>query len=322
MVLAPLDRAQQRRHRLRNFLQTLLLLAGMLLLLGVCAWSVAGADGVIWAVIGGAVALLISPRLSPRFILAMYGATPIPRHALPDLYRVLGAIAERADLPAVPRLYYVPSAMLNAFAVGRRDDAAIALTDGLLRALSVRELAGVLAHEVSHIRNNDLWVMNLADVMSRLTRTMAIVGLFLLLLTLPLSLAERGGVPWLLILTLSAAPTFVSLLQLALSRAREFDADMDAAGITGDPVGLASALEKLERAHAGLWEAILFPGGTIPDPSLLRTHPKTGERIRRLLSLVPEPEVAPFWGPGALILPSPFAVVTARPRRRLTGLWY
>ena len=89
--------------------------------------------------------------------------------------------------------------------------------------------------------------------------------------------------PWLLVLTLALAPTFVSLLQLALSRAREFDADIDAAGLTGDPVGLASALDKLQRRQGSLWETILMPGGRIPDPSLLRTHPKTEERIVRLL---------------------------------------
>ncbi len=321
-MLAPLDHDQQRRHKRRNLCQTALLLSGMVLLLAVCAWSLAGIEGVLWAVIGGTAGLLLSPRISPRLVLAMYGAREIPRHQLPDLHALLSVIAKRADLPVIPRLFYVPSAMLNAFAVGRRDDAAIALTDGILRTLTMRELAGVLAHEVSHVRNNDLWVMNLADVMSRITRMMAFAGLLLLMFTLPMWLAQYGTVPWLLVLTLAFAPTFVSLLQLALSRAREFDADIDAAGITGDPLGLAAALDKLERRHGGLWESILMPGGRIPDPSLLRTHPKTEERIERLLSLIPEPVVVPDRASEGLVLPSLFSTVTARPRRRLSGLWY
>jgi heat shock protein HtpX len=321
-VLAALDHEQQRWHKLRNVFQTALLLGGMVLLLAVCAWSVAGADGVLWAVIGGSLALMLSPRISPRLVLAMYGAREVPRHHLPDAYAVLDAIVERARLPAMPRLFYVPSAMLNAFAVGRRDDAAIALTDGILRTLNMRELAGVLAHEVSHVRNNDLWVMNLADVMSRITRMMAFAGLMLLLVTLPIWLTQYGTVPWLLVLTLALAPTFVSLLQLALSRAREFDADIDAAGLTGDPVGLASALDKLQRRQGSLWETILMPGGRIPDPSLLRTHPKTEERIERLMSLIPEHAVTPFRGRESVVMPSTFPTVIARPRRRFTGLWY
>jgi heat shock protein HtpX len=252
----------------------------------------------------------------------MYGAREIPRDMLPDLHAVLTIISRRANLPAVPRLVYIPSAMLNAFAVGRRDDAAIALTDGILRTLTMRELAGVLAHEVSHVRNNDLWVMSLADVMSRVTRMMAFLGLLLLLLTLPMWLMHGGGVPWLLVLTLAIAPSFVALLQLALSRAREFDADLDAAGLTGDPVGLAAALGKLERRRGGLWESILMPRGRNPEPSILRTHPKTGERIERLLSLIPEPSVVPFRGPEGLVMPSVFPTVTTRPKRRMTGLWY
>jgi heat shock protein HtpX len=192
----------------------------------------------------------------------------------------------------------------------------------MLRTLNMRQLAGVLAHEVSHVRNNDLWVMNLADVMSRITRMMAFAGLMLLLFALPIWLTQYGTVPWLLVLTLALAPTFVSLLQLALSRAREFDADIDAAGLTGDPVGLASALDKLQRRQGSLWETILMPGGRIPDPSLLRTHPKTEERIERLMSLIPEQAVMPFRGPDRIGIPSMFPTVIARPRRRFTGLWY
>jgi Zn-dependent protease with chaperone function len=132
--------------------------------------------------------------------------------------------------------------MLNAFAVGRPDDAVIALTDGLLRNLTLRELAGVLAHETSHIRNHDLWLMGLADLDSRLTRLMTLVGLLLMILALPLWWAGVTNLPWLVIPLLVLAPQLTTLFERALSRARELDADLDAAGLTGDPAGLASAL--------------------------------------------------------------------------------
>lgn len=297
-----------------------MLLVGMIALLCLCAWLIAGPEGVLWALIGGGLALVVAPGTSPRLVLGMYRAQEIPRHALPVVHDILSIVAAKAELPAPPRLYYIPSSMLNAFAVGRPHDAAIAVTDGLLRALSLREMAGVLAHEISHIRNNDLVVMSLADVIAQVTRIMALGGMLLMMVSLPVWLAEYGGIPWLLILVLMLAPTFGSLLQLALSRAREYDADLDAAGLTGDPVGLASALEKMERLQGGFIERILLPGGRIPDPSLLRTHPPIEKRVSRLLSLSaaapPEPAI------GQIDVPLDYPIVRLRPRRRMTGMWY
>ena len=114
--------------------------------------------------LGAALAFAFSPQISPQLVLRLYRAREIGSRDLPEVLRVLEALAERAGLDRVPRLYYAPSTMLNAFAVGGRDDAVIAMTDGMLRALTLRELAGVLAHEVSHIRNRDLWLMNVADL--------------------------------------------------------------------------------------------------------------------------------------------------------------
>jgi heat shock protein HtpX len=210
--------------------------------------------------------------------------------------------------------------MLNAFAVGRPPDAALAVTDGLLRVLSLREMAGVLAHEISHIRNNDLVVMSLADVIAQLTRIMATGGMLLLLITLPAWLAEYSRLPWLLILVLMLAPTFGSLLQLALSRAREYDADLDAAGLTGDPAGLAAALAKMERLQGGFVERIMLPGPRIPNPSLLRTHPPIEKRISRLLSLSPSEDAITTAKP--IDVPLEYPVVAPQPRRRASGMWY
>ncbi|MEO5337955.1 MAG: zinc metalloprotease HtpX [Magnetospirillum sp. WYHS-4] len=319
MLTFRFDPTRRRRHKRRNLAQTALLMGGMLGLFAVSAWLVAGADGVVWAVAGGVLVLALTPQVSPRLVLRLYGAQEIQPEALPEAYDILAVLAGRAELPARPRLYYLPSSVPTAFAVGDERQAAIAVTDGLLRRLTPRELAGVLAHEISHIRNRDLRLMNLADVMSRVTRAMSFAGLFLLIFVLPVWLARGEGVPWLLVLVLTFAPSLGSLLQLALSRAREFDADLDAAGLTGDPVGLASALEKLHSAEGGIWQRLLFPGRRSPDPSLLRTHPPTEERIRRLLDLA-VPAVVEPWPDFGLTLAVPRVV--ARPRLRITGVWY
>jgi len=119
-----------------------------------------------------------------------------------------------AGLPQVPALYYVPSRMLNAFAVGQSEEVAIALTDGLLRHLTLRELAGVLAYEVSHVRNQDLWIMGLADAIGRLTSLISFFGMILLVIDLPyLLVGEVDHLPWVLIALLVFAPTIGSLLQ-------------------------------------------------------------------------------------------------------------
>ncbi|RMD61420.1 MAG: peptidase M48 Ste24p [Alphaproteobacteria bacterium] len=318
----PLDPVQQRRHKLRNLMQSALLLGGMLGLLAISAWSIAGPDGVVWVVGGAIFALAFGPRVSPQWVLTMYGARPLPPEAVPEGARIVAVLARRAGLSRVPRLYYVPSPILNAFAVGNREQAVIAVTDGLLRTLTLRELAGVLAHEISHIRNNDLWIMSLADIISRLTMMMSYAGMMLLMVGLPVLLLGGTGLPWLLIVLLVFSPSVVNLLQLALSRAREFDADLDAAGLTGDPLGLASALRKLELYQGRLWERILLPGARIPDPSLLRTHPPTEERIRRLLELRPAAPHPDLDGGEPVPLPAGLTPVSRRPRLHLTGAWY
>ena len=280
---------QRRRHKLRNILHSALLILGMAAILGVCAYALWGGEGVAWALVGSGIAFALSPSVPPEWVMRMYRAIPVRRHELPELFELVSLLARRAELPQTPQLYWVGSPILNAFAVGRPEHAAIAVTDGILRTLTMRELAGVLAHEISHIRNNDLWIMQLADTMSRFTSILSYFGQLLLFLNLPLLLTGRTVVPWLAVILLIFAPTLMALLQLALSRAREFDADLDAAGLTGDPAGLASALGKLERYQGRFMEQIFLPGARIPDPSILRTHPDTAERVRRLMELVEKP---------------------------------
>lgn len=316
------------RHKLRNWSQTVTLLVGMVALLAAVGALLGGVQVMIAAATAGALALVLGPRISPRLILGMYGAYPLSPREAPRLHRLLADLAERADLPHPPDVYYIPSRVMNAFTVGKRTDAAVAVTDGLLWGLSLPEVAAVLAHEISHIRHNDTWVMGLADLVSRLTHTLSLFGQLLVLVNLPLYLFTEASLPWLALLVLVLAPALSGLLQLAVSRSREYDADIGAVTLTGDPNALASALRRLE-AESGVWlERILMPRRRDPQPSLLRTHPHTEERIRRLRQLSHE---QPQWLPAnPIMVPEPsgledpwrYPVIRRRPRRHITGLWH
>jgi len=280
------DLLAQRRNRLTNTLHTWVLGAGSLLLLAITAWAFAGPAGVFFALVFGTFSMAAMRRVTPQMVLGMYNAKPVSPEVFPSGLRIVAELSRRAGLPSIPKLHVIPSQMMNAFAVGRREDSAIAITDALARNLSTRELAGVLAHEMTHIANEDVKVMAFADMVSRFTSIMSTVGLFSLFLNIG---GAVGGaayhIPWLGVIVLLAAPTIGGLLQMALSRTREFDADLGAASLTGDPDGLAAALAKLEQAQARRWESILLPGARIPDPSVLRSHPRTEERVARLMAL-------------------------------------
>ncbi|WP_244425435.1 zinc metalloprotease HtpX [Pseudaminobacter salicylatoxidans] len=281
-----LDLMAQRRNRRTNMVHTWLLGAAGLVLLAVTAWAFAGLAGVVFALVFGTFSIAAVRRVTPQMVLGMYNAKPISPETFPAGPRIVAELSRRAGLPSVPRLHVIPSQMMNAFAVGRREDSAIAITDALARNLSTRELAGVLAHEMTHIANEDVKVMAFADMVSRFTSVMSTVGLFSLFLNIGGAVGGAGyHVPWLGVIVLLAAPTIGGLLQMALSRTREFDADLGAAALTGDPDGLAAALAKLEQAQARRWESILLPGARIPDPSVLRSHPRTDERVARLMAL-------------------------------------
>jgi len=306
------------RHRWLNRLQTALL---VLTLPGIAA--VAGSlllgDGGLWLALAAAgFTLLLEPAAASGLTLRLYGARPLYPDEAPDLWAVLRELAARAGLPAVPVPHYVPSGVVNAFATGSKQEASIALTDGLLRSLSPRELAGVLVHEVAHIANEDLRVMGLADSDSRLTSLLALMGQIAIQLSLPAQLVGAAEVYWPGLLLLAASPQLALLAQLGLSRVREFDADRLAAELTGDPQGLASVLAKIERVSRS-WRAWLWPGWGNPEHSCLRTRPATQERIARLLTLAPGPASAlPLRAPH--FLPES-ALATRPPRWRPSGLW-
>lgn len=311
------------QHRLLNAVQSAVMLLGMTLILGLLGYLLGGRELAWWTVIGTLAIFVVAPQVSPRMLMHLYNARPLAAGELPALHRMVATLAQRAGLPAAPRLYYIPSQVMNALTIGRRDDAVILVTDGMLRNLTLRELQGVMAHEISHIRNNDIWVMRLADTVSRAARILSLFGQMLLLINLPLILLSATTISWPAILLLIFAPGAADLLQLALSRVREFDADLGAAWLTGDPEGLAAALAKLERQQRGGWfSKVLLPGRREPQPSLLRTHPPTAARIQRLLSLRLPADMPQRLDPDPLRLPDSLPVITQPPRRHWSGLWH
>lgn len=271
-------------HLWVNRLQTALLICLLLGISILAGWLLFGKEGLWLVVLVSVVILLVEPAVASRLTLKLYRARPITRHEAPELWHIITFLAARAELTNMPTLYYVASPMVNAFTVGNRRHAAIALTDGLLRYLSIRELAAVMAHETAHVANGDLFVMSLADYISRLTNMLALVGQILLLLALPAVLLGYAVINWTVLFLLLFSPHLALLLQLGLSRVREFHADLKASQLTGDPEGLALALAKIERASRS-WRTWLLPGWGNPRPSWLKSHPATEERIRRLLSL-------------------------------------
>ncbi len=312
--------------QLRNALHTALLIGGMLAILAGLKWLFFGGTSLILLLVLTAIVLLLSPRISPRLILRLYKARPVSYRQAPQIAQILVELTRRAGLPEPPRLYYIPSRLINALALGTPRSSAVAVTDGLLRGMNLRELVAVLAHEVSHLRNRDTWVMGVADTICRLTSILSLGGQIMLLFYIVLlPFRDVGRIPWLGILLLILAPTLSSLLQLALSRTREFEADLGAAELTGDPRGLASALAKMERLEASLFERIFLPGRRIPEPSLLRTHPSMEERIRRLLELEPQALPQPFF-PADQPSPPFWTEMGLGPRKvprwHVHGLWY
>jgi heat shock protein HtpX len=303
-----------------NIVQELLLLTGMVVALGVVAWLAFGVVVLLWVLMVGLVVGALRPRVPVGWVLWMYRARPLPPWAAPQLYRLLDVLATRARLHRSPALYYVASPVANAFVVGRRDAAALAVSDGLLRVLDSREVAGVLAHEISHLRNGDTSIMSLSDLGARLAQWMAWVGLWSVLVTLPMTIRGGNPEPMLLSALLVVVPTFVTLLQLAHSRSREYDADLDAVSLTGDPEGLARALIVLESSEGRLWERIMVGRSGGPDRLLLQTHPSTEQRVRRLRALRPAPQRRPSLGSRHPAAPAGYPPVVHRPRLRRSGI--
>jgi heat shock protein HtpX len=265
-------------HRDANHRHSAWVIAAMVLLLALCGFIADGADGARRAIAEG------MPRPDtaavPRDVLFhRLGARLLRPFDMPDLFRVFAEVCGRARLSRLPDLYYVAApTQMNAYAHGDPESAAIIVTDGLLRNMSLNEIAGILAHEVAHIRNRDAWAMDWAAALNRAIAWVSLAGVT--------AARARGvhaqGQP--LASLLSAAPAIGRLLFLALSRIRELDADATALELTGDTQAMVAALTKLEQHHTG---SAMFTAAAFDDSPMrfLRSHPETSERVGTLLSL-------------------------------------
>ena len=280
-------------QKARNFGRTAVLMAGMLALMIGLGYALFGTTGLIWAGIIGVIGLVGSTQIPSQLIMRMQGARPLSTREAPELSRIIRQLSERGGLSTIPQLYYIPNRLLNAFATGNQKDPAIAITHGLLSRLSLRELSGVLAHELSHIRNKDLQLKSTVNIILRLTRAFSLTGQLLLFIYLPMALMGRPPFPWVVILLPLLAPMLMALMTSAFSRTRELEADLEASRLTGDPEGLALALKKLDYFNEGGIFGFLQPKPGINVPKWLRTHPSTEERVDRLLELAPKYNLPP-----------------------------
>ncbi|CUW39833.1 putative Zn-dependent protease with chaperone function [Magnetospirillum sp. XM-1] len=299
----------------RNRRDTVLVLAAIASLMSLAGWLLAGGLGVVAALAGTALALAISPGNSVALLRTLYRARPLPFQAAPGLWRIHMELCRRAELETVPPLLIIPSASVIALSTGWGRHCAIALSEGALGRFSPEEIAAILAHEIAHIRAGDLKLLRLADTAGHLTHALAAATLILLAVLLPDMLAGEAAPNLPAIVLLALSPIGCDLLRLRLSRTREFAADSEAARLCGSPLGLISALGRLERRHGsfaptGWWQ-------------LIRTHPSTSERIARLQDLAPPLPHAPqrlVFGPGLRYAPTPSAQAryawAAHPRRR------
>ena len=260
----------------------LLAMAALLFFVG---YSLLGAAGLLIALGTGAALLIVAlPRGSASAHMLQLGAIPLDANRAPWLYGQAAELAARAGL-RTPALFLLRAPQPNALTMGTRDDAAVAVTDALVQSLGRREVRGVLAHEIAHIQAGDIWLASLAGTMRRFTGALAVFGGIGLLFTLPALAVGAISVPLPVVLLMLAAPTISGLLQMALARSREFNADRRAAAISGDPRSLASALVSLEQRRRTWWELVFGCPAAPARARLTDSHPPTRERVARLLAL-------------------------------------
>jgi len=286
-----MNREHWENHKRQNILQSVLLIVTLTALVAYLGLILAGSWLAWAAVIVIILAYFFNPLLSPHVVLKLYRGRVLRADEAPQLYRIVNILSQRAGLSKPPVLYYLPSNIMNAFATGHSKNAVIGLSDGILRRLNLQELTAVLAHEISHIRHGDIRVMAYADFTARLTHILSLTGQVLILLSLPFFFLGYFSFNWFPLLVLIFAPIISALLQLALSRTREFDADLGAVELLGNAQYLVQALSKLEHYQGNWIKRIFFPQGYHAEPSLLRTHPPTQERINRLMDLIDLPKI-------------------------------
>lgn len=270
-----------------NTFKTAFLLTALTLLLMFLGQAFAGQNGMLMALVIAAVLNFVSYFFSDKLALAMYRAQPVTREQLPRAYSIVERLTQKVGLP-MPKIYVIPTDSPNAFATGRNPQhASVAVTQGILTLLNDEELEGVLAHELGHVRNRDILISSIAATIAGAITFLSRFGFFFG----GGSRDERnqgGGIGALLMLIL--APIAAMLIQLAVSRSREYQADETGAHFTGNPYALASALAKLDAyskrlplqatpSTAHLFIIQPFLGGF---GSLFMTHPPIAKRIERL----------------------------------------
>ena len=280
-----------------NTLRTGVLMAAMTGLFLAAGYLIGGQTGMVIAFLFAAGSNLFAYWNSDKVVLSMYGAQPVDAQSAPDLVHIVGQLAERAELP-MPKVYVVDEAQPNAFATGRNPEhAAVCVTTGLLKAVSTEELAGVLAHELSHIKHRDTLTM---------TITATIAGAISMLANFALFLGAFGGnnrnnplgLVGVILMSI-LAPVAAVLVQMAISRTREFEADRAGAEISGRPLWLASALSRIEAgaeqieneaadAHPATAHMFIINPLHGGFSGLFASHPSTEERIARLNAIAAE----------------------------------
>ncbi|MCP3165719.1 zinc metalloprotease HtpX [Myxococcus qinghaiensis] len=283
-------------HRLGNALKTTVLLAGLTALVLVIGQRLGGAQGLMFAGFFAVVMNFGSYWFSDKIALAIHGAQPLPYEQAPWLHQMVEKLATRAGMPK-PKVYILPTRAPNAFATGRSPKhAAVAVTAGIMDILDQRELEGVLAHEIGHVRNRDTLIGTVAATLAGIISYAAQMLFWFGGSMLSRSDDDEGGIggAFANLGLLLVAPIAATLLQLAVSRSREYGADATGAELSGDPDALADALLKMERgaevmpydrAPATSHLFIVNPlhrGGVM---ALFSTHPPIPERVRRLRAM-------------------------------------
>jgi heat shock protein HtpX len=275
-----------------NGMKTALLMSLMMVLFVGVGSALGGEQGMIIAFVIALVMNFGSYWFSDKIVLTMYRAQPVTEREQPELYRIVEDLASRAELP-MPKVYIMNNPTPNAFATGRNpDNAAVAVTSGILKILNRDELEGVIAHELSHIKHRDILTGTIAATLVGTITIIARMAGWALMFGGGRSSSDRdgGGISDLILLIL--APIIAILIQMAISRSREFAADSTGAQISGKPLGLANALNKLSQANkmipmrnAGASSAHMFIVNPLSAKSftkLFSTHPPAEERIKRL----------------------------------------
>jgi heat shock protein HtpX len=274
-----------------NTLKTTFLMALLTVLLVIIGGAIGGRGGMTFAFIMAAGMNFFSYWFSDKIVLSMYGAKPIEEHEDPRFFSIVRQLAQRAGLP-MPKVYLIDSETPNAFATGRNPDhAAVAATTGILRILSDDELAGVMAHELGHVKNRDILISTLAATFAGAITYLAHMAQWAAIFGGGRSDDDEGGGIFGMLFMAILAPIAAMLIQMAISRSREFGADAAGASISGNPLSLANALQKLEMANQRIPMAAnaatahmfivnpLTSGGLM---ALFSTHPPIPERVARL----------------------------------------